>query len=239
MSESGVALEAIWHVITDGLSFLQHFVPTLVGALSIVLFGWIFSHYVANLCMRLLVSAGFENVASKTGMSRFLMRSGSNWTASKAVAEIAKWILRLVTIQVAATVLNMPQITEVINSVVMFTPKILVAAVILAAGLMLGNFLAKAARGSFAEMGIGNPELFSGLVYYAVTGFSILAALSHLEIAPMIINTLFIGIVGSVGLAVGLSFGLGGRDVASEMTKKWYEKAKQRRGQTEINKRVA
>jgi hypothetical protein len=52
-----------------------------------------------------------------------------------------------------------------------------------------------------------------------------------------LVNTLLIGLIGSVALAIGLAFGLGGRDVAAQITQKWYDStqnmadaAKQRAG---------
>lgn len=39
-------------------------------------------------------------------------------------------------------------------------------------------------------------------------------------------NTLFIGLVGAIALAAGLAFGLGGKDVASQITQAWYESGK-------------
>jgi hypothetical protein len=65
------------------------------------------------------------------------------------------------------------------------------------------------------------------LTNYAVIGFAVIAALNQLGIATVVVNTLFIGLVASVALAVGLAFGLGGRDVASEMTRSWYERGKE------------
>ena len=42
-------------------------------------------------------------------------------------------------------------------------------------------------------------------------------------IAANLVNTLFIGIVAALALAFGLAFGLGGREVAGELTRSWYE----------------
>jgi hypothetical protein len=58
---------------------------------------------------------------------------------------------------------------------------------------------------------------------YAIIVFAVVAAINQLGIAPTVVNTLFIGTVGAVALAVGLAFGLGGRDVASRMTESWYQ----------------
>lgn len=227
MSESNFTLQAFVQVLNEGLNFVRGFLPTVLGALVVVLAGWILSRFAAMAIARTLRFVGFEKITEKSGVNRFLQRAGSEWNGSHAVGELCKWVLRLMTIQIAASILNMPQINEVIQNVIMFTPRLFVALVIMASGMMFGNFLSKAVRGSATEMGLSNPNFLSGLVYYSVLGFSVIATLSHLEIAPAIINSLFIGLVSMVGLAFGLAFGLGGKEVAAEITREWYEKAKQ------------
>ena len=50
--------------------------------------------------------------------------------------------------------------------------------------------------------------------------------MNQLGIAQTLVNTLFMAVVGAAALALGLAFGLGGRDTASEIVRNWY-----RRGQ--------
>ena len=57
----------------------------------------------------------------------------------------------------------------------------------------------------------------------AIVAFAVLVAMNQLGIAEDLINILFIGLVAAISLAFGLSFGLGGRDVAARITQDWYE----------------
>jgi hypothetical protein len=50
-----------------------------------------------------------------------------------------------------------------------------------------------------------------------------MAALSQLQILNDFIQPLFIGIIAAVSLALGLSFGLGGRDAAAKFIEKTRE----------------
>jgi hypothetical protein len=120
----------------------------------------------------------------------------------------------------------MPQVTAIIKNVILYIPNIIVALVILILGSMLARFLARAVRGSVSEIELENPEVFAKITRYLVMGLSVLAALNELRIAPIIVSTLFIGLTAAVAIAVGLSFGLGGRAVAEELTRGWYRKAK-------------
>jgi hypothetical protein len=51
--------------------------------------------------------------------------------------------------------------------------------------------------------------------------FAIIAALNELNVAPVVVNTLYIGLVAALALALGLAFGLGGRDTAARLTEQW------------------
>ena len=218
--------DSVLYSVTQGLSHFMEVVPVLLGAFLVLVFGWVVSRLTRSFVERALVKIGFEKAVKHSGVAEFIERSGTNFTTSGVVAELAKWFVRLIFIQAAASVLAMPQITQVINNIIMFIPKLTVSLVILVAGSLVAKFLARTVRGSVSEMGLTHPQILATFTHYAVIGFSILAALSQLEIASSIVNILFTAFVSSVGLAIGLAFGLGGKDVAEEMTRSWYEKGK-------------
>jgi hypothetical protein len=76
-------------------------------------------------------------------------------------------------------------------------------------------------RGAASEAKIGNANLLSKLTFGAVMAFAIIAALNELNVAPVVVNTLYIGLVAALALALGLAFGLGGRDTAARLTEQW------------------
>ena len=57
--------------------------------------------------------------------------------------------------------------------------------------------------------------------------FAIIVAVNQLGIAATLVNTLFMAIVGAAALAVGLAFGLGGRDVAAQIWQRAYDRSDQ------------
>jgi len=64
-----------------------------------------------------------------------------------------------------------------------------------------------------------------------VWAFAIVVAVNQLGIATELVNTLFMAIVGALALGIGLAFGLGGRETAAEIWRKWYAKAQENSGQ--------
>ncbi len=214
--------DAVLVSVTTALQNLLGFLPALIGAIIILILGWIIAGIIAGLVEKGLKAVGFERAAQSTGIAGFVQQAGSGWTASKIVAEIVKWFIRLIAIQAAASVLGLAQISEAINAVLLWLPNLVVALVILVVAALIANFVAGIVRGATAEMGFATPGLLANIARYAIIVFAAVAAINQLGIAPTVVNTLFIGTVAAVALAVGLAFGLGGRDAAARITESWY-----------------
>ncbi len=214
--------EAVMLSVTEALQNFLGFLPALVGALLILIIGWIISGLLAGLVERGLKAIGFERAAQSTGISGFIQRSGSSWTASAIVAEIVKWFIRLLAIQAAASVLGLTQISQIVNAIMLWLPNLVVAIVIVVIGTLIAKFVSGLVRGSTSQMGFTNPELLASVAYYAIVVFAVMAAIDQLGIAETVVDTLFIGLVAMVVLAAGLAFGLGGQQTAAQITAGWY-----------------
>ena len=212
---------------SEALSNFLGFLPQLVGAILVLVIGWIIAGLLAGLIEGVLKRVGFERAAESTGISGFVRQSGSDWTVSKVVAEIVKWFIRLIAIQAAASILGMDQISEIINSILLWLPNLVVALAIIVIGALLARFVAGIVRGATSEMGFGNPDLIANIARYAILGFAVIAAVDQLGIAETVVNTLFTMIVAAVALAFALAFGLGGQQTAARITEGWYQSGQQ------------
>ncbi len=215
--------EAIVFSLYNALNRFISFLPALIGAILIVIIGWFISGFIARLIERGLNAVGLESAVEKSGIGHFVRNSGTKLTTSGIIAALIKYSIFLIFVQAAANVLGIPQLTEIINSIILYIPNVIVAMAIIVVGSFIAQFLSGLVRSSVSELGVGNPNLLAKLTQYIVIGFAVIAAIDQLQIAPTLINTLLIGLIGSVALAVGLAFGLGGREVAGQITQNWYD----------------
>jgi hypothetical protein len=109
----------------------------------------------------------------------------------------------------------------------MWLPNLVVALVVLVIAGLAANALAGLVRGTAAESGLGNPDLLASIARIAVWAFAIVVAVNQIGIATALVNTLFMATVGAVALALGLSFGLGGRETAAQIVRGWYDRSQQ------------
>ena len=214
--------DAVLVSATDALRNFLGFLPQLVGAILVLVIGWIIAGLVATLIQRILERVGFERAAESTGIADFVKRSGSDWTVSRVVAEIVKWFIRLIALQAAASILGMEQVSQIINSILLWLPNLVVALAIIVIGALLARFVSGIVRGATSEMGFGNPDLIASIARYAIIVFAVIAAVDQLGIAENVVITLFQGLVIAVAAAFAIAFGLGGQQTAARITEGWY-----------------
>ena len=84
-------------------------------------------------------------------------------------------------------------------------------------GVQIGNTLQLVISTSLSFAKARTADAMGIAGKYTVVAFAVLAALSQLQIAQILIQILFIGFVGMLMIAGGLAIGLGGKDVVHEM----------------------
>ena len=215
--------DAVMLSITAALMNFLAFIPALIGAIIILVVGWLLSGVAGRLVTALLERIGFEHAAQRTGVSGFISRAGvQDARASRVMGELVKWFIRLIFLEAAAEAVHLTAVTQVLNSIVLFIPNLIVALLVLMIGALIARFAGDVVRGSAGEMGFANPNLVATVARFAIMAFAVIVAVNQIGIAATIINTLFMAIVGAVALALGLAFGLGGRETAARMWQQWY-----------------
>lgn len=209
--------EAVLNGFAAALATFFAFLPRLIGALIILIIGLIVGRVVGTLVTRLLRAVRFDQIADRAEITPFLRNAGVTMDAAALVGGIAKWFIYIIFFQVAASTLGFDQLTVILNQILAFLPRIVVALVILLIGALVGNLLAGVVRGSVATSRLGNANLLASVARYGVIAFAVVAALSQLEIAPAIVNTLWTALIGGTVAALALAFGLGMREAAGSI----------------------
>ena len=214
--------DAIFLSLSNALNAFLNAIPAVIGALVILLIGWILSAFLARLVSGALRKAGADRAFAEHGGAVYGARS-QQFQPSVVAGEIVKWAIRLVFLVAAANTLGMPQVSELLNQVLLWIPNLIVAAVILLVAPLVARFVGGAIEAGAGEHGLQQRPAAGQIAQWAIIGFAVVIAINQIGIAEDLINTLFIGLVAAMALAFGLAFGLGGRDVASEITRSWYE----------------
>jgi hypothetical protein len=218
---------AIITSLTAALALLLAAVPKVIGFVVILLIGWFIAAALAKAVSALLRAVKFNDLAQRAGLSGFVQKMGLHTDAAGFVALIAKWFVRMIVLVSAFDALGLPAISQVLQQLLLWLPNLVVAIIALVIGGLAAGALSRLVRGATAEAGLGDPDLLASIARVAVWGFAIVVAVNQLGIATTLLNTLFMAVVGAVALALGLAFGLGGRETAARIVRKWYESGQQ------------
>jgi len=214
--------EAFLTSMAGALALLLGAIPKIIGFLVILIIGWIISGVLATAVASLLRAVRFNDLAQRSGFSGFIHQMGIQQDAAGLLADLAKWFVRLIVLVVAFDALGLPAVSQVLQQLLLWLPNLVVALVILVIAGLAANALHGLVRGATAQAGFGNPDLLANVARIAVWGFAIVIAVNQIGVAETLVNTLFMGLVGALALALGLAFGLGGRETAGQIVSSWY-----------------
>jgi len=192
------------------------FLPNLVGALLIILIGWIVAAGLDRLVTQILKQIKLDHALNKVGTKTLLKKSGVDFEASDFIGGLVRWTILLIAFLAAADVLGLTKITDFLNAILSYIPNIFVAIAILLIGMLAANFFAHVVRGTVGAARIKMANFLATITKWTIWVFAILAALGQLGIAETIIDRLITAIFFMIAMAGGLAFGLGGQKAASE-----------------------
>ncbi|HEY8845302.1 MAG TPA: hypothetical protein VIM24_01480 [Candidatus Limnocylindrales bacterium] len=216
--------DAVFLSLSNALNAFLAAIPLVIGALIIIVIGWIIAGVLARVVSEVFRRVGADRLFAEHGGQVYGSRS-RDIKPSIVGGELVKWLIRLVFLVAAANVLGLTQVSELLNDVLLWIPNLIVAAIILLVAPLLARFVRGAIEVGAGEMGFSNAPLLGRIAEIAIIAFAVIIAINQIGIAANLVNILFIGVVAALALAFGLAFGLGGRDVAGQLTQNWYEQS--------------
>jgi len=197
------------------------FLPALVWSLIIFIAGWIFGSFAGALVSHVVKSLRIDRALDHVGVNELVAHAGYKFSAGGFLGGLVKWFIVIVFLVAALNILHLDTVNQfLIDFVISYLPKVIVAVLVLLFGSILADVSGHVVAGSARAANISSAHLASSIARWAIWIFAILIALVQLGIGVAFIQTLFTGIVAAMALALGLAFGLGGRDAAADYIRK-------------------
>jgi hypothetical protein len=197
------------------LTKIMAYLPILLGALIILIVGWIVAKIIRRAVDWLLKTARFDTMADKTGITEILRKGDLNVPASRVVSGLVYWLIIIMVLVMTVDALGLPKGSDVLATLFAYIPKVIAALLVLVVAMFLASFVSGIVRTAAGNANLPRPELIAGISRWAIIIFAVTIAMEELGIAPLLVGTAFNIILGGVVLALALAFGLGGRDAAA------------------------
>jgi len=193
------------------------YLPNLLGAIIVFLIGVIVALVLRSVVEQVIKLLRIDDLAQKLEIRSQFERFGVSLHIGHLLGWIVKWFFVIVALIAATDILGWEQLTSYLQEIVLFIPNVVIAVIILLAGILLANFVQRVVKSAVEAAKLTSASFLSGVAKWAILIFSFMAALVQLEIAPDLIRVLFTGLVFMIALAGGLAFGLGGREQAGKL----------------------
>ena len=196
-------------------------IPHVVGALGILILGWIVARTVQTIVDKALSKARFNTLTERAGINHALSQAQIHRPPTTIMARLFFWVLMITALSIAVNVLDLPQASSMLSGLVDYIPRVIAAAFILALGFFFGSLLRSFVATAAGGVKMVNPQMLGQLAQVAVIIFSVAAALEQLQVAKETVQTAIQIIFGSLGLGFAIAFGFGCQDIV----KKWVNDA--------------
>jgi hypothetical protein len=210
-------VETISKPATNMLGQMLGAVPNLIAAALILAITFFVARFVSKLVVRLTSGLGIDTLPQKIGLAGLF--SGAT-QPSKVVGALVLFFAMLFAVVEAANQLGFTQVRDVVTMFIRFAGDVLLGGVILVVGFWLANLAYAVIQRASGEHTTG----LANLARYAILGLVFAMGLRAMGIADDIVNLAFALTLGTVALALALSFGLGGREAAGRQMEYWLRK---------------
>jgi hypothetical protein len=211
--------EQIRSYFGSGVGRVTAFLPNLLAAVVIAVVGYLLSRLAGSLCRRILARIGFDAWAARHIHPR--AGAAAKRPASAVLGSVVFGIGLLITATLAANSLGLQTLSAGLNRILAFIPNVLVAGIIVAVAVAVGNLLASLVGT------VSNPTLAKA-AKVAVIVLASFMALDQLGVSRRVVMTTFTAFVGAAAVAAAIAFGVGNIPLAREYTQRLRERGKSR-----------
>jgi hypothetical protein len=198
------------------------FLPKLLLALFVVLVGWLLAKAVRFAVQRGLRAVNFNVLTERAGTDNFLQQAGMRGDTTTLFGLLAFWVVILAALIIAFNGLGLTYITDLLQRAVLFTPKLLVAMLLVIFGSYCARFVGNAVHSYCVDAQIPDADMLARIVRYLIMTLVVMIALSQVEIGGDIVQRTFLIILAGLMLALALAFGLGGKHWAAALLQRWW-----------------
>jgi hypothetical protein len=209
----------------ESVEQLRTFIPGLLGAAVLLVFGYLLARMAQRGTARALKRAHLNETFRKGGGFPGLDHGRAKVNPARLIATLAFWIVMFSAMLIAAEVLGVDSVAQVFSQMVSYIPSVIAAIVVVIISIVLGDFVEGLIMASAGALHGG--ALLARVGKGGVVLLGVFMALQELGVGTDIVTTAFAIIFGAVALALALSFGLGNRELAGEITRTWYSRWKE------------
>jgi small-conductance mechanosensitive channel len=215
MDEVVDVLEQLRNVATEATHAAIAHLPTLLGALALLLLGWLVAGWLRRLTrtLGLRLNRGLDRVLRTDRVQRIRLSPA----LVRLLSNLVFWIVLLAFVTAAARVAEFDTLSGWLERVIAYLPKLLLGALIIVAGYMIGAIVRDLVVDALDSAGIAQRTLIGRLAQAATFLAAIVIGIDQIGVDVTFVTTMIAIVLGVVLAGFALAFGLGARRVVANL----------------------
>lgn len=190
--------------------------PHLLAALLVLAVGLLTAWLVRYLASALFRAMKLEKNLQDLWFFRLWSKGLHGRKPTEAMASFVFYLVLFVTVLVAIRLLGVEGGEAILKSLLGVVPRVLSFMLILFLGALLAMFFSVLAQLAMAGSGAQHPSFWGKVIAWCTFGVTVMFSLEPLGLVGRFLTTTVLILLGMLGLAGAIAFGLGCKDLARE-----------------------
>ena len=209
-------LQAIINPVIEVANMISPLLINLVISLILLLVSILIAKGLQLIVVYILKAIMLDKGLSAVGFTPFLTKGEIKKSPSDLLGDLVYWITVFIAVTAIAIAYGPANSKDLLNMILNYSVSVMAAVFVLAISIFLSVVIAGLVVVIANNVGLSNSKTLAKIAQYGVNIFGFLKALEILGISSAIIVASFSVIVGAVGLAFAIAFGLGCKDIAAD-----------------------
>ncbi|PIQ89346.1 MAG: hypothetical protein COV72_03605 [Candidatus Omnitrophica bacterium CG11_big_fil_rev_8_21_14_0_20_42_13] len=218
----------LFEPVSNFLSSIGELLRSGITVIFILLIGWLIAKLIQRIITKFFKLVKIDSIADQIGVNAFLSKGGIKLTIAELLGSISYWLVFLIALCMAVDAIGLTAAADLLNQVVLYIPKVIIAIIVLALGMFIATFLSAAVKTAAVNAGVSQSNLLAKIVEVVIIISAVIIALEQLQIGIGFINSLVIAFLAALSLGFGLAFGLGCKDLIGKMVSEAVDKIKKK-----------
>jgi small-conductance mechanosensitive channel len=203
--------------LTDQWASILSVLPNVIGALVIMLIGWLIAIFIKKMSVSMLAKMGFDRLSNESGVLSMMDNAGITQKPSNIVGKIFFWLILFLFMVPAADTLDFKDLVLLIKSIISYLPKLMIAITVLVLGAMFAKFIRDTVANNRVFSNISAGGSIANTLYFVILASIVLMALEQLNINTQLLYSILLIVLSGTVLALAISVGLGAKEVAKNI----------------------
>lgn len=224
--------DTLIETFNDMIKSFMGFFYNLIGAVLILLIGWMVAKMVAAVTKKMLEQVGADKIGEKLNEIDAIKSLKLEIKLSSIISKVLYYFILIFMLRPAADTLGVPAISDMVKLLVEFIPKLISSALMLSAGIFLADALKNFVVTLCKSFNIAAGKLIGTAIFFFLLIIFVIQAVAQVGINTSLLESSFNLLVGGIIFAFAIGYGFASKEILLNIISSFYSKNKYKEGQT-------